>query len=167
MYLTGYHGTTSINANNIIKEGNFKISNSDVEWLGDGIYYYFDINDAYEWRNSEVILHSVIKIEDKEYLDIDSDVGKKIYNQIIEYISDMQGKSVNRSFESIQKNQCAVMKMLWQTNPNIKVISASFPAVKTKLKTLLDTRPTRKEFCVRNNSYIKCTQLIRKDDLND
>lgn len=47
MFLTGYHGTTLDDANNIIKDGSFKISNSDTEWLGEGIYYYFNISDAY------------------------------------------------------------------------------------------------------------------------
>ena len=167
MFLTGYHGTTLDSANNIIKEGKFKISHSDTEWLGEGIYYYFDIIDAYEWRNTEAILHSIIKIDNKEYLDIDTEIGADIYNQIVDYISTTQDKSVNISLKNAQKNQCAVMKMLWETYPNVKVISASFPTAQTKVRTLLDRRPTRKEFCVRNNSFIKCTQLIRKGDLDD
>lgn len=111
-------------------------------------------------------MHSVIKIKDSEYLDIDSDVGAEIYNQMINYISRMQHKDISLS-TSVQKNQCAVIKMLWKTNPNIKAISASFPTYGTKVKTLLDRRPTRKEFCVRNNDCIKCTHLIRKGDLDD
>ena len=153
-------------ANNIINEGKFKISHSDTEWLGEGIYYYFDISDAYSWRETEAILHSVIKIEDTEYLDIDSDIGADIYNQMLDYISTMQDKKIDSSV-NIQKNQCAVMKMLWDAYPHMKVVSASFPTVKTKVKTLLDRRPIRKEFCVRNNDCIKCTQLIRKGDLDD
>lgn len=164
--MTGYHGTTMDSANNIINEGKFKISHSDTEWLGEGIYYYFDISDAYSWRETEAILHSVIKIEDTEYLDIDSDIGADIYNQMLDYISTMQDKKIDSSV-NIQKNQCAVMKMLWDAYPHMKVVSASFPTVKTKVKTLLDRRPIRKEFCVRNNDCIKCTQLIRKGDLDD
>lgn len=59
------------------------------------------------------------------------------------------------------------MKIIWDLHPKIKVMTASFPKEPTKFKTLLDKRPLRKEFCVRNNSYIKHTQLIRKGDLDD
>lgn len=166
MFLTGYHGTTLKSANSIIEEGKFNISKSETEWLGNGIYYYFDITDAYKWRNTEIILHSVIKINDNEYLDIDTDVGADIYNDIIDFISNIQDKEINTSVKNSQKNQCAVMKMIWDSNPNIKAISASFATTPTKVRTLLDRRPTRKEFCVRNNDVIKCTQLIRKGDLD-
>ena len=166
MFLTGYHGTTSESANNIIKEGKFDISRSDTEWLGEGIYYYFDIDDAYKWRNTEAILHSVIKIEDSEYLDIDSKLGADIYNEMLECISEIHGQKISPSAR-VQQNQCAVMKMIWNEYPKVKVISASFPTYQTVFKTLLDRRPTRKEFCVRNNECIKCTQLIRKGDLDD
>lgn len=165
-FLTGYHGTTLESANNIIEEGMFKISDSSTEWLGNGIYYYFDISDAYKWRNTEAILHSVIKIEENEYLDIDTPVGADIYNDILDYIADMQDKEVNTSIKNSQKNQCAVMKMIWDSCPNIKAISASFATTPTKVRTLIDRRPIRKEFCVRNNDVIKCTQLIRKGDLD-
>lgn len=167
MYLTGYHGTTLESANNIIEEGKFNISDSNTEWLGKGIYFYFDITDAYNWRDTEAILHSVIKINDNEYLDIDTDDGATIYNEIIDYISTIQGKEIDTSTKNSQKNQCAVMKMMWDLNPNIKAISASFATTPTKVRTLLDKRPRRKEFCVRDNDVIKCTQLIRKGDLDD
>lgn len=166
MFLTGYHGTTLEKANSIINEGVFHISNSDTEWLGEGIYFYFDITDAYKWRDSEAILHSVIRIEDGEYLDIDSNTGTAIYNQMINYISSMQNKPVPNS-ANVQQNQCAIMKMLWDTLPQLKVISASFPTERTKFKTLLDKRPRRREFCVRDNDSIKCTQLIKRGDLDD
>lgn len=167
MFLTGYHGTSLDNAKHIIDEGIFKISNHDTEWLGNGIYYYFNISDAYNWRNTEAILHSVIKVDDEEYLDIDTPTGADIYNQMINYISMVQNKSVNTSLDNAQKNQCAVMKMLWDAYPNIKVIAASFPSEPTKVRALLDRRPKRKEFCIRDNRLIKCTQLIRKVDLDD
>ena len=42
MLITGYHGTSLNNAHNILNEGKFKISNTDTEWLGSGIYFYYD-----------------------------------------------------------------------------------------------------------------------------
>lgn len=166
MFLSGYHGTTLSNANKILKDGKFKLSRSNTEWLGKGIYFYFDINDAYYWRENEAIMHSVVKIDPSEYLDIDTQVGMEIFNDILEFISKTQRESFKNS-NNIQQNQCAVMKALWNSYPKLKVISASFPKERTKIKTLLDKRPRRKEFCVRNNNYIKYTQLIKKGDLDD
>ena len=166
MFLSGYHGTSLSNANNIVLENQYNISNGKKEWLGPGIYFYFDINDAYEWRNSEAIMHSVIRIEENEFLDIDTEIGSSIFNQIIDHIALRQKKSVNKSVKKSQKNQCAVMKMIWDSNPNIKAIAASFPSTPTKVRTLLDRRHVRKEFCVRNNDSIVFTYIIRKDEIN-
>lgn len=161
MFLTGYHGTTLENAEDILKEGEFKISSGDKEWLGDGIYYYFNISDALNWKNAEAVLHSVVKIDDTEYLDIDTEIGANIYNQMIEYISSVQDKKVDDSNESYQKNQCAVMRILWDSYPKLKAVAAAFSPQRTKYRTLLDKRPKRREFCVRNNDCIKYTQLIK------
>lgn len=166
MFLTGYHGTTLAFGNKILKEKNFNISDGDKEWLGDGIYFYFSISDAYSWKNSEAIVHAVIKIADDEYLDIDSPEGMKTYNSMINIISSTQGKMISPNAD-VQQNQCAVMRMIWHQLPKIQVISASFPREKTKIKTLIDKRPRRREFCVRSNDYIKHLFLIRKGDLDD
>lgn len=164
MFLTGYHGTSIKCANTIIKEKQFKVSTNDNDWLGEGIYFYFSLTDAYDWRDSDAILHSVIKIDDDEYLDIDSEEGEEIYQDIINFISDTHCVEV---CGDIQKNQYAVAMMIWDTYSKVKVISASFPTEKTKFKTLIDKRRRRREFCVRNNSIIKYTNLIKRGDLND
>lgn len=161
MFLTGYHGTTIAGAEGIISEGCFHLSKKDTEWLGDGIYFYFSIEDAYEWRDTEAIFHTVIKIEDKEYLDIDTEEGKEIFKEICKCVAKSTGLKVN-----VQKNQCAVMRMIWDTNPQLKAISASFYKEKTEFPTLIDTREKRKEFCIRDNSCIKCKHLIKRGDLD-
>lgn len=166
MFLTGYHGTSLENAHKIIEERQFNISDSEKEWLGSGIYFYFSFADAYNWRDSDAIIHSVIKINDDEYLDIDSDEGTIIYNGIINIITSMQSKTVYENANP-QRNQCAVMKMIWNQQPKIKVMSAGFATEPTKIKTLIDKRPRRKEFCIRNNDCIKHLYLIGKGDLND
>ena len=166
MFLTGYHGTSLENGQKIIESQRFNISVGKKEWLGNGIYFYFSLADAYNWRDSEAIIHSVIKIDEDEYLDIDSEEGKLIYNGILDIISSMQSRTIFSNV-STQANQCAVMKMIWETQPKVKAISASFATEPTKIKTLLDKRPRRKEFCVRNNDCIKHSYLIRKGDLDD
>lgn len=50
IFITGYHGTPSItNANNIIENG-YNISKTERNWLGYGIYFYPNFEDAYNWE---------------------------------------------------------------------------------------------------------------------
>lgn len=167
MFLSGYHGTSIDNANSILDEHSFNLSTSDTDWLGQGIYFYFDISDAYNWRDSDAILHSVIKIDDSEFLDIDTTEGKKIYRDAVDCIAKIHNQPVSSRAVSAEKNQCAVMRMLWDSCPELKVVAASFPTERTKYRTMIETRLFRKEFCVKDNSFIKHTYLIRKDDLDD
>lgn len=167
MFITGYHGTNLENARRIINEKQFIISNSDKDWLASGIYFYHNFSDAYEWRNSQAILHCVIKIDESEFLDIDSPEGRILFHNMAMYLAKFQNKKHNTELKYAQSNQYSLMKMLWDSYPKIKVISASFPASQTVFRTLLDMRITRKEFCVRDNNYIKYINLIGKDDLGD
>ncbi len=48
--LIGYHGTTKENAKKIIKDNRFLKSNSEEEWIGPGIYFYDNIENAYEYN---------------------------------------------------------------------------------------------------------------------
>ena len=166
MFLTGYHGTSLENGSKIVEEKQFNISDGEKEWLGSGIYFYFSFEDAYNWRNSDAVIHTIIGVNEDEYLDIDSEVGTAIYRGILKVIEAKQYKTVEQN-ASAQENQCAVMKMIWQHHPEIKVISASFATEKTTVKTLIDKRPRRKEFCIRNNDCIQHLYLIRKGDLYD
>lgn len=164
MLITGYHGTSATSAKEIIESGKFKISNGKKDWIGKGIYFYPDINDAYCWRNCEMILHTIVKVDDDEYLDIDTKEGKVLYTKVIDQLL----KSIKGiDLSSPQQNQCAVMNLIWDSYDKLKVISASFATERTKIKTLIDTRDRRKEFCVRNNDCIVLVQDIRKGDLDD
>lgn len=164
MLLTGYHGTSQEAAEIIMESKQFLISNKNKEWIGKGIYFYPNINDAYEWNDCEAILHVVIKVEQSEYLDIDTKEGQKIYNEIENVLLERFPEMIS---EKPQENQCAVMNLLWNTYDDIKVVSASFATKRTLLPTLIDTRRRRKEVCVRSNNSIKVIQIIRKGDLDD
>lgn len=166
MFLTGYHGTSMKSANKIINEKRFDLSNSGTEWLGPGIYFYFNFSDAYNWRNAEAIMHSVIEVDEDAYLDIDSIEGRKVLRGIVNHIAAKQNKNVVLT-DSYIKNQCAVMKVVWDKCPEIKAMAASFHTERTKIKMLLDVRPERREFCIRDNDCIRHTYLIKRSDVCD
>lgn len=48
--LIGYHGTSKENANNILKYKKFLKSRDEDEWIGPGIYFYDNIENAYEYN---------------------------------------------------------------------------------------------------------------------
>ena len=73
---------------------------------------------------------------------------------------------INNSYKHSQENQCAAANIIWNTYSNIKVISASFATERTIVPTLIDIRPRRKEFCVRNNDCIILIQKIEKRELD-
>lgn len=166
MFLTGYHGATREKANRIEREGGFPLSHGNTEWLGSGIYFYFSIADAYSWKSSDVIYHAVVKIEDDEYCDLDTVEGKLLIRRMVDYVySKMTDKKPDWS--AVQKNQCSVMKMIWDSYPKVQVMAASFSPEQTKIPLLIDPRLKRKEFCVRNNNSIKHTYLIERGELDD
>ena len=152
MLITGYHGTTETYAHNILAEG---------EYHGNGIYFYEQFSDAFNWRpksgQEKVVLHSVVKIADDEYLDIDSPEGERAWRGILEYICKVECIKLTGT---PQENQCAACRMLWDSNPDIKVVAGSFATMPSQVKVLIDKRIRRREFCVRNNEPIKCTQII-------
>ena len=161
MLITGYHGTTETFAQNILKEGEYHLSCTNKEWLGNGIYFYEQFSDAYNWRpksgEEKVVLHSVINITDDEYLDIDSPEGTHAWQSILEYICSAEHTELTGT---PQENQCAACRILWDTNPGIMVLAGSFATAPAKVKVLIDKRIRRREFCVRNNKPIKSTQII-------
>lgn len=167
MFLTGYHGTSNKSADNILEENFFKPSENDKEWLGKGIYFYFNFADAYEWINNESILHSVIKIDDDEYLDLDTKEGLNICRKAIDMVIKYGVVTNPKDKKMAQKNQCAVMNCIWKLSDTIKVMSRSFPRERKVIEMIMDERSLRKEFCVKDNSCIKFTQRIRRSDIRD
>lgn len=158
IYLTGYHSTTKEAAKDILSNNEFILSTSDKEWLGNGIYFYKEYKDALEWNRDEhksqadAILHGIICVNDDEYIDFDTENGKKQIRKIKEnLIKDF--KDTVKSI-SVQELQCLIANLTWDEYPQVKVLSASFHPDRSLLKTLIDERPFRKEFCVRDNKYI-------------
>lgn len=58
--VTLFHGTTDEAANEIYKEKNFKKSNKNDDWLGRGIYFYNNINNA--------ILYNIRKYKNNNHI---------------------------------------------------------------------------------------------------
>lgn len=135
MFITGYHGTSKVNAEIICYTKEFVISRGDRQWLGNGIYFYPNINDAYNWNSSEVILHTIVYVDDNEYIDIDDGIGKEIYKKTYNFMcnyakNSLDNYDIDTSYKNATRNQCAVINTIWEAYKNIQVISASFATEK-------------------------------------
>ena len=160
--MSGFHGTTLKNGNIILDEELYKKSTGNKEWLGTGVYFYFDFFDAYEWNNSEVIMHSIIKVDKEHIIDLTANEGKELFRNISDMMLEKLGIEL---IGGIQENQCAIADMIWDVMSDCEVMIGSFPIEKRKVKTLTEFRRYRKEFCVRNNKNIIYTSMSRKSDL--
>lgn len=154
MIIEGYHGTSEENATKIIKNNEFVFSVGDEEWLGKGIYFYCNYEDAINWakRNGELypcVLHTIIEVDKDKVIDFDTEKGKEVvesYKAIfIEH---------NLPVSTTQKNQCALMNLIWDTGV-YDVLIGSFASKPSLIKTLTDGRKKRREFCIRDNGLIK------------
>ena len=123
MYLTGYHGTNKEYAENILNNQRFVPSIGEKHWLGHGIYFYPNFEDALNWAkeyhpNNEAVIHALICVDDEEIIDFDAPDGKKLFHDIIWAM----GEQLNLSETQVQKNQCIVCNTIWATNNKIKVL---------------------------------------------
>lgn len=103
------------------------------------------------------MLHSVIEVDDSAYIDIDTEEGTNLWLAILESI--IRNRHVKLT-GTAEENQCAVCRIIWDSVPEVKVLAASFAAEPSVARLLIDKRPRRREFCVRDNGPIKCTQII-------
>ena len=83
--LVGYHGTIKTNAEKILSSGIFKESNEKDDWLGHGIYFFADVENAIKWANERanryneeaVVLSANIKCDMNRYLNLDYQFNRR------------------------------------------------------------------------------------------
>ena len=104
--IEGFHGTSKINANVIIKEG-FKLSEGDNQWVGDGVYFFTDdIGDGQQnaiyWAKYKAwdkklkqytypfyaVIKSQIEVEEDKILDLTTHEGVEVFEYIVEKCKD-------------------------------------------------------------------------------
>ena len=157
MILIGYHGTTEKTARAILSGKPYLRSNGKKEWLGEGIYFYFDYKDAVNWTiqkgyANSAVLHNIIQIKNNEFIDLDTEKGKSIFQEVIKAFCE-SGVPIDNTKE--QQNQCAVANMIWDRFEECKLMMGTFHSDRRIMRTLTDPRPTRREFCLRTSDPIK------------
>lgn len=100
--MSGFHGTTSINAKKILAEG-FTISRGDEHWLGDGTYFFIEglsrtpDQQAEKWAKAEItanrlrdpenrfsVIRATISAQEENFLDLTTANGVEILDRVLE-----------------------------------------------------------------------------------
>lgn len=169
MYLSGFHGTTLESARSIMREGRFNRSEGGKNWLDSGIYFYTDIEDACVWRDAEVVLRSIVEINEDQLLDLDLEPGRRAFFLIAQRIAEENHLFRNAIDNNTrQRKRDTIARILHLANPCIEVLAASFPVGGAKPPTIFDPRPLRREFCLidtqhggnRINPYIRTIRAL-------
>ena len=110
--IKGYHGT-DINSCKLILKSNYKISEGDQHWLGEGVYFFIEglstdtINLAKKWAIAEAwdndnkkykytelaVIESLIEVEEDKILDLTTEDGVKILSDLVSLFFDTIKKS--------------------------------------------------------------------------
>ena len=130
MYFTGYHGTIRTRGKEILEGKLFRKSISNKEWLGTGIYFYYEYGDAFKWSeniadNEEdiTILHVLIDIDENYVLDLDSERGIDYIREVVSFVKKEYYFLLG---DSAQENQCTISNIIWNKWPEIQMLIASF-----------------------------------------
>lgn len=159
----GYHATFAMNKDSILKEG-FKKSTNDDDWLGEGVYFWTNEDNADWWKKNSSIMKKCILICDLKcpagkYLDLDSESGlKEFIHYLDQYSKDMKktkGKKPNFSnIKQCRKYYCDI----YCSHKDIWILSRTFAHDISKYGFIIETKK-RKQICVRESECISVLSI--------
>lgn len=166
-----YHGTSLENANKICKSSNdidFKISCKDNEWLGSGVYFFDNKQDAMDWsvkvrKFEEIgIISAMITADENKVLNlISNNTDIEIFLNTLKKVrlesNKFKDKNINTNYVSLEIKILVAAK-------KYDVIKAIFkPDI--RLKNAMNNMPNsmligRIQICVVNISCISNCKVI-------
>ena len=180
--LVGYHGTKIENVEQILKNG-FKMSKSkenNLEWLGDGIYFWEEDYYAVQWNIIDIerhnkekninslkeyaIMKSIIKANKTKIFDISSPEGSIIYQKLKEkLINRLIREGYENYVDRLSKKSSKYWIDLLQRNNffnEFDIVTAVYKDEKNvenfKDDIILNVQ---KQICVKNRNCIKETEI--------
>lgn len=161
---TGYHATLKIYQESI-KNNGFKLSNSEDDWLGEGVYFWDDIRNAKWWMKKNRLFPKCIFVcrlncNLSNYLDLDNkfemDKLDAFSKNFLNEISKRNGKKPNfKNINQIKKFFCD----MYCSKNNISILSFTFKHdIINKAGFKVDTL-SRKQICVRETNCISIIDI--------
>lgn len=178
----GYHGTSNEAAKSIKNTGHYRLSNSEMEWLGKGAYFFIDKNEdkrmenAIDWatkiRNNDEysILKTEVAADNDELMDFaDDEEAQELFHQV-KLIFLEKAENSELYLKNGKKLDCKVMNEICES-ANIKVatIKTYINFTKRDLNTPNSLVPNCKIMCVKDNSVIDkdTIEIIREGMVNE
>lgn len=169
--ICGYHGTTTLRANEIIRKQDFVDSARDNDWLGTGVYFFAYIGHAKWWieaeryqkrdtcilsANLEYRTEQLLDLDDPEVLSVVEDVVREAVKIANETTGIGTGVNLEKGHPSKKWNfACNTYKKIC---PQIGIITYTFTTPR-KFEYIGYTQ-TQKQICVSDHSIIKDIKKI-------
>lgn len=157
----GYHGTTQLNAEQILKSNIFIESRKNNEWLGTGVYFFQYKNHAQWWISHNRfkgkdtrILKAKLEFEDSQLLDLDDPKKLEDLEAIVKHMVDIAnsaGDDTSAKFTDQQK-WCFACNAYRALNPEIGIIIYTFHT--SKLYKNSNFKENQRQICVSHSPII-------------
>lgn len=161
--MKGFHGTLMNNAIKI-KNGGFLPSTKEIEWLGEGIYFFEKFTNAHYWAcKQKENLHSVdfpavvcaeLSVMRNDFLDLDvPSIMREFEKYMVQVMQSMEGGAPQ--FDNEYELRCFCCNYYVCEHSNIKMLAYSFPR---------ETNPIQKNrvgfpFVLSNRQYCVVDQI--------
>ncbi|HIE5973551.1 TPA: hypothetical protein ACXNXU_000880 [Proteus mirabilis] len=174
-----YHGTTQDAIQSIMNKG-FKLSSSNEDWLGHGVYFFIrgisnPLKNATEWaknknKNKNIcVIKATVKLNEFEILDLRTTKGQKDYNKyrekiVHEYYDDLLiRRDLNiKKRKDMRVDDCIINSILLYKIKYKAIIHNVY--IKNSLQrnlVLESSYPNSTVLCVNDLSKIEITDIIK------
>lgn len=177
--VVGFHGTT-LSAGVSIQSTGFKLSSSDQDWLGHGVYFFIDgvsnpLINATEWalNNSQGNIICVVKVKIKIYehdvLDMRSIEGLKKYNFYRDEVlcNHYDKLSERRDFnikkrKDIRVDDCTIIELIRKNNNYNTIIHNVYIKNEVERKLALESSyPNSTVLCTSDLGGLEIIDIVR------
>lgn len=158
---TGYHGTDSQCAQQILKSQQFKKSNDDEEWLGDGAYFFENDKQQavyYAKKAKKIVDYKVISvaIQSNSLLDLIDTETYESFEQFAYKLKDRYKKRKDKKPRQLMNS--VVLDVMYKLKP-YEVVRAVFPVPRTSAAPRTNIQQMQVQVCVKEQ---KCISDIKE-----
>lgn len=170
-----FHGTASNDIDRLINDilvNGFNYKKRDNHWLGQGIYFFSEIEWAFQWSNQPrnkdkdtCILEATIFCNDNEFLDLDLPGGhRKITSAIKDINNELKENNILVfKFKNEEQKRCFYLDFI-KKKYSYQIIKHTFILEnKNSITRDIGIGLSQIQYCVSSNKNIKNVKVNRKN----
>ncbi|WP_101698486.1 hypothetical protein [Clostridium minihomine] len=166
--LKGYHNTSLENAYNIISEKYFYLSKKNTEWLGCGIYFWDEYDNAVWWSTkqknpSHAIIIACIKANSSKFLDLDQ---QENMDKLVEFARQFNEENKHNNMIPNFKNNTQIRQYYctgYKKRFDVKIMKYTFKYPVINCVGFPTQEIERVQLCLSDNETIADMKLRRID----